>query len=96
MRLEMGGIDHQRIGRPALIGKFEQHPGEDTLLAPALPTAVKGLVGAVFSRRVSPPQAIAIDEDYPTQNALVVNAWLAVRFREERLQLGHLVVAQPV
>jgi hypothetical protein len=72
MRLEMGGINHQRISRPALIGKFEKYPDENTLLAPALPTAAYGLVQAVFSRRVSLPQAIAIDEDYPTQNALVV------------------------
>lgn len=41
-------------------------------------------------------QAIAIDEDDAAQNAPVVNPWLAMRLREKGLQLGHLIVAQPV
>ena len=66
----MGRVDHQRIGAAALIGQFEKHPGEDTLLAPALPPAIKGLVRSVLRRRIAPAQAVAIDEDYAAQHRL--------------------------
>jgi len=64
MRLEMGGIDHQRIGRAALIGQLKQHPCEDTLLAPALPTAVKGSLIAALSSvgRCCPSRVMVLSE----------------------------------
>lgn len=96
MRLQMRRVDHQRIGPAALIGQFEKHPGEDTLLAPTLPATVEGLVRTIFCRRIPPPQTIAIDEDNPGQHARVIDTWLAVGLRKERLQLGHLHIAQPV
>lgn len=96
MRLQMGRVDHQRIGAAALIGQFEKHPGKDTLLAPALPPAIKGLVRSVLRRRIAPAQAVAIDEDYAAQHSLVVHTGLAVGLRKKGLQLGHLRIAQPV
>src|SRR5680860_436640 len=96
MPLQVGCVDHERVCFVALIGQFEKHPDEHTFVVPALPTAVEGLVRPVDRRRITPPQAIAIDEYYPAQNALIVNAWLSVGLWEERLQLCHLIIAQPV
>lgn len=96
MRLQMGRVDHQRIGASALIGQFKKHPGEDTLLTPALPPAVERLVRPALRRRIPPAQAVAIDEDYAAQHSFVVHTRLAVRLRKNGLQLGHLCIAQPV
>ena len=96
MRLQMGRVDHESVGCAALIGEFQEHPGEDALFAPTLPAAIKRLVRPIFRRRITPPQPIAIDEDYPAQHPLVINPRLAVGLREERLKLGHLIVRQPV
>ena len=96
MRLEVGCVNHQRVGAAALIGQFEKHSGEDTLVAPAFPTAVERFVWTVLCRRIAPAQAVAIDEYYTAQHHLVVHTGLAVRLREKGLQLGHLRVAQPV
>jgi len=41
-------------------------------------------------------QAIAINEDNPAQHTSVIDPWLTVRRREERGELGHLLVGQPV
>ena len=95
MRLEMGRVDHQRIRPAALVGQFQQHPGEDALVAPAFPAVVERLRRAIGRGRIAPAQAIAIDEDYPAKHALVVNTRLAVRLREERFQTRHLCVGQP-
>lgn len=84
MSLQVRCIDHQRISSAALIGQFEKHPREDTLLAPALPTTVEVLVRSVFCRRVSPPQAIAIDEDNAAQHPLVIDTRLAVGLRKKK------------
>ena len=96
MRLELGGVDHQRIGLATLIRQFQQHPGKDALLAPSFPAAVQRFVRTVFRRCITPAQAIAVDEDYPAQHPLVVDAGLAVGLWEKGLQLGHLRIAQPV
>lgn len=96
MRLQMRRIDHQRVSPAALIGQFEKHPAEDTLLAPSLPTAVERLVRPILRGRISPTQAIAIDEDYTAQNSLVVHTGLAMGLREKGFQLGHLRIAKPV
>ncbi len=94
MRLEVGCIDHQSGSPAAPISQFEQHLSKDAFLAPSLPTAVKGLVRTVIRRSVPPAQAIAIDKDDAAQNTLVINARLTVGLWKERLQLGHLGVAQ--
>ena len=96
MCLQVRCIDHQRISSAALIGQFEKHPREDTLLAPTLPTTVEGLVRPVFCRRVLLPQAIAIDEDNAAQHPPGIDTRLAVGLRKEGLQLCHLRIAQPI
>ena len=96
MRLEMGRVDHERVGFAPQISQFQEHPREDAFLTPPLPAAVEGLVRTIGLRCIPPAQAIAIDEDNPAQDALVINAGFAVGLREERLQLGQLIVIQPV
>ena len=82
---------------PALSAARPDHdPGEDPVVAPALPTGVEGLRRAVFLRRVAPAQAIAIDEDHATENAAVIDARLAMGLGKERLEALHLSVGKPV
>jgi hypothetical protein len=64
-------------------------------IAPPFPTVIEGLVRAIFLGRVSPPQAIAIDEYNATQDAPVINAELAVGLREVGFKTRHLHVGQP-
>lgn len=96
MCLQMRRIDHQGVSPAALVGQLQKHPGEDAFLAPSLPSAIKGLVRPILHGRIAPTQAIAIDEDYTTQNPLIVHTGLAMGLREKGFQLGHLRVAQPV
>lgn len=63
---------------------------------PALPTVVEGLGGPVFLRRITPPQPIAVEEDYAAENAAIIDAGLAMTLGKERLQAFHLGIAQPV
>ena len=84
----MRRIDHQRISPAALIGQFEKHPGEDTLLTTSLPTAVGRLVRPILCGRIAPTQAITIDEDYTAQTPLVVHTGLAMRLREKGIILA--------
>lgn len=95
MCLEVGRVDHQRVYLAALVCQFEKHPGEDAFLAPSLPAVVKGLGRAIGGRRVPPSQPIAIDEDYATEDALVVYSGLAVGRWKEGFQTRHLRVSQP-
>ena len=96
MRLEVSGVDHERVGLVALTGQFQQHLGKDTFLAPPLPAAVQSLVRTIGSGRVPPAQAIAIDEDNSAEDTLVIDARLVVRLWGEGCKLRHLRVVQPV
>lgn len=96
MRLEVGCVDHERVDLATQIGEFQEHPRKDAFLAPPLPAAVQRLVRTIRLRCIPPAQPIAVDEDNPAQDALVIDAWFAVGLREEWLQLGHLIVTQPV
>ena len=71
------------------------HLGEDTFVAPSLPPVVERLVGAVFTRGISPTQPIAIDEDNPAQDAPIIDTGLAMGLRKIGLQTRHLRIAQP-
>jgi hypothetical protein len=95
MGLQIGGVDHDRLLFAVIRREADHHPGEDTLVPPPLPTVVEDLLGAVFSGRVPPPQAIAIDEDNPVQDPSVVDARLAVGLGKIGRQTRHLRVAQP-
>lgn len=94
MRVQVCGVDHQRVSSAALIDQFQQHPGDDALRASPFPAVVKRLVRLVLSRRVLPAQAIAIKKIIPL-STLVVNTRFAVGLGEERLKLGHLLIAHP-
>ena len=59
------------------------------------PAVVERLRRAIFPWRVTPPQPIAIDEDYAAQHAPVIDSRLAMALREERLQPLHLLIGQP-
>ena len=88
-------VDHHGRLLTVLSRQPGHDPGEDTPVAPSFPTVVERLVRAVFPRRISPPQAIAIDEDNPAQDTPVINPGLAARLGEVRLQTRHLRIAQP-
>jgi hypothetical protein len=62
---------------------------------PPLPSVVERLRRAILPRRIAPPQAIAIDEDYAAQNPPIIDARLAMALRKERPQPIHLLVRQP-
>lgn len=95
MRFEICGIDHDRLGFRALSGQTRHDAGEHAHLAPLLPAIIQCLVRAVFLGRITPPQPIAIYEDYATQNAPVINARYAMALGEEGFQTLHLRVSQP-
>ena len=65
------------------------------VLARRLSAAVKRLVRTILLRRISPVQAIGIDEDNPAGNPPVINARLAMRLGEEGGQACNLLVALP-
>src|SRR5690606_21158661 len=48
-----------------------------------------------LTRRVTPSQPVAIDEDYAAQNPSIIDPRLAMALRKERLQPLHLRVGQP-
>lgn len=95
MCLQIGRVDHHGLLFSVFGSQADHHLREDAFLAPTLPSAVQRLVRAIFARRISPAQPIAIDEDNPTQHPSVIDPWLAVRLREERGKFGHLLVGQP-
>jgi hypothetical protein len=67
--LEVGCIDHDGLVFGAFGGQAHHDPGEDPVVAPALPAVVEGLGWFVFLRCIAPAQAIAIDEDYAAEDA---------------------------
>src|SRR6056297_1730527 len=77
--LQVGRVDHHGLFLAVFGSQADHHLGEDTFLAPTLPTAVKRLMRTVDVWSVPPAQPIAIDEDNPAQNPSVIDPWLAVR-----------------
>ena len=95
MRFQIGRVDHHRLRSGGLGGQAFHHPGEGAFVAPPLPTVAEGLWRAILPGRIAPPQAIAIDEDYPAQYTPVIDARLAMALGEEGLKPRHLRVGQP-
>lgn len=79
----------------ALAGRARRDPGESASVAPAFPAAGESLSGAVFPRRIAPPQPIAIDEYFATENAAIIDAGLAMAPGEGWLQTPCLCIRQP-
>lgn len=63
--LEIGCVDHDGLLFTVRGHQTRHYPGEDALIAPPLPAIVECLVGAIGCRRITPSQAVAIDEDNP-------------------------------
>lgn len=76
MGLEVGGIDHHGLLFTVLGSQTGHHRGEDTLVAPSLPTIVKRLVRPIGSRCVTPLYAIAVNENNAARHTPVIDAWL--------------------
>ena len=96
MCFEVGRIDGDR----PVIGGFRRQtrhdPREHAHIAPPLPAVIERLVRTVLARRVSPAQAIAIDEDNAAQNPSIIDARHAMALGKVRPQPFHLSLAQPV
>ena len=82
MRFQTGRVDHDGlvIGAFGAFGGQARHdPGEDALFTPVV---VESFGRTILPRRVAPPQTIAIDEDYATQNSSIINPGLAMALGE--------------
>ncbi len=95
MRLQIGRVNHNGLLVTALGGQPLHHPGKDPHVTPPLPSVVERLWRTVFFGRIAPPQAIAIDEYYTTQDPPIIDARLPMALRKERSQPLHLLVRQP-
>ena len=95
MGFQISCINHDRLLVSRLGGQPGHDAGEHTHPAPALPSVVEGLGRPVFPGRVTPAQAIAIDEDYAAQDAAIIDTRLAMALGKERLKPRHLRVTQP-
>jgi hypothetical protein len=68
----------------ALGGQAHHDPGEDAIVAPALPAVIEGLCQAIFPRGVAPSQPVAVDEDYAAEHAPIINTRRAMALRGKR------------
>jgi hypothetical protein len=95
MGLKVGSLDHYDPFLTMTRRQPDHHLGEDPLITPPLPTVVDCLVRSIVPRGIAPPQAIAIDEDYPNQNRPVINRRLAMGFGGIGLKTRHPRITQP-
>jgi hypothetical protein len=65
----IGRVDHNRLRCGGFGRQSVHHSGEDAHVTPPLPTVVERLGWAIFLRRVTPPQTIAIYEYNSAKNA---------------------------
>lgn len=86
MRLQISRVDHDSLVLGVLRGERFQHPGKDTHVRPPLPSVVEHLRWTIRPKRITPPQTIAIDEDYPVQNPPIIDAPLTMPLWKERSQ----------
>ncbi len=94
MCLKIGRIVHDGPVLGTFGGQAHHNPGEDTVVAPALPPVVEDLSGAILIQCVILAHPIAIDEDY-AEDATIINARLAMALRKEGFQPLHLRLGQP-
>ncbi len=95
VRLQVSRVDHHCLRNGRLRRQAVHHPGEDALLAPSLPAIVERLRRAILLGGIAPPQTIAIDEDYATQDATIIDPRLAMALGEEWLKTSHLRFREP-
>ena len=75
MGLEIGRIDHDGL----VLCSFRHsqalhHLDKDALVAPAFPAVIQGLRRTIFPRRITPPEAVAIDENDAAQDTPIIDA----------------------
>jgi len=73
MRFQMGRVDHRRTRRVALGSQGGEDPIENADLAPPYEAVVKGLVGTVPLRCVTPHQSMANGTDNAADDTPVIN-----------------------
>ncbi|KXJ00540.1 hypothetical protein AN414_24565 [Serratia marcescens] len=96
MGLEIGRIDHDGLVLCGFRhGQTFHHLDKYALVAPAFPAVIKRLRRAIFLRRITPTQPVAVDEDDAAQNASIINALAAMALGEIGLKTSHLLVRQP-
>lgn len=78
-------VDHQRVRNCGLRGQPHHHSEKDPFVAPSLPAAAEGLGRTTLSGRVTPPEAIAIDQGVQTltDNSQIEKS-IAFNFRKSR------------
>lgn len=72
MCLEIGSVDHDRLGRGARSGQSFHHPQKHAPLAPPLPPVVEGLVRSVLLGRIAPTLPVAVYEKDFAQHPSVI------------------------
>ena len=95
MRLEMGGIDHQKIGLPGPAREGGEDAVEHAEPAPTDEAIVERLVRTIVRWRIAPAHAGADHVHDATENTSVVHAGDAVRQRKVRFDPRHLRVRKP-
>src|SRR5690606_31681992 len=73
MRLHMRGVDHQRGGWAARLGKTDENIFPHTLRRPANKAVVERLARTVATGRVFPPAATLQHMDYAADHTTVVH-----------------------
>src|SRR3546814_7577100 len=69
VRFKIGRVDHDRLALGSLrCRQAFHHADEDAFVAPPLPAIVERLRRAVFPRRISPPQPIAVGSEEHTSD----------------------------
>ena len=94
MGLDIGRADHDVRLSGLLGGQTYKNPGEQALLAPSLPEVVEGLIRTILAGRITPSQAIAVEEGYSAPYSSVIDTELSVVLREEGLEARHLRLDQ--
>jgi hypothetical protein len=77
VRLEMSRVDHDGLLLGAFGGQALHHTGKDTYVSPRLPSVVERLRWAIIPIRLTPPQTIAIEQDYAAQTPPIIDERLA-------------------
>lgn len=94
MRLQVGSIDHQLIGLPALGGELSEDAVEHIQAAPADEAVVDCFVRTISGRRIAPAQPVPDHEDDTAHDPAIIDPRDAVRQWEIGLNAAHLRLAQ--
>src|SRR5690606_39189306 len=96
MRFHMRGVDHQRGGWTARLGKTDEDIFPHTLRRPANEAVVERLARTVATGRIFPPAATLQDMDYATDHTTVVHPRHPSRIpRQERSKTLELFTSKP-